>query len=276
MKGRVANILTVDVEDYFQVEGFADVIAEADWDRYEVRFQRGLEWLLQILDSARIKATFFVLGWIAERYPQAIREIARKEHEIGVHGYTHRRVDAGTPEAFEADLRRALAVFADLGLKGVQGHRAPSFSLTRQTHQAWDVLKACGLSYDASLSVIHFAPGQAPWCRPDPGPQEANGLKLFPQGYLPWGPRLPFAGGGYFRLYPYWITRRGIAAWNRRGVPVTVYVHPWEFDPEQPRVEKAGGLSRFKHTVNLDINREKFARLLQDFSFISCRDALRR
>jgi polysaccharide deacetylase family protein (PEP-CTERM system associated) len=280
MKGKVVNFLTIDVEDYFQVEGFGRDISEADWDGYEIRFHLGLEWLLQILDSARISATFFMLGWIAERFPFWVKEIARKGHEVGVHGYYHRRVDHQKPEDFQAEINRTRAILSDLAGKEILGYRAPSFSITPQTPRAWDILLECGLTYDASLSVKNFMAGKSPWERFDPSPQNirtmgGQRLREFPQAFLPFKPRLPFAGGGYLRLYPYWLTRRGIAAWNRRGVPVTVYVHPWEFDADQPRLKGGGQARQFKHYVNLDINREKFARLLQDFSFGPCRDYFR-
>jgi polysaccharide deacetylase family protein (PEP-CTERM system associated) len=279
MSGKIVNFLTVDVEDYFQVEGFGRNLSEADWDSYEIRFPRGLEWLLQILDSARIKATFFILGWIAERYPFWVKEIVRKGHEVAVHGFYHRRVDRQEPQDFKAEISRTKALLSDLAGMEILGHRAPSFSITPQTPWAWDILLDCGLTYDASLSVNHFVLGKSPWKRLDLRPQDiqtATGQTLmeFPQAFLPRKPHLPFAGGGYFRLYPYWLTRRGIAAWNRRGVPVMVYVHPWEFDPDQPRLNGGDRIRRFKHYVNLDINREKFARLLQDFSFGPCRDYL--
>jgi polysaccharide deacetylase family protein (PEP-CTERM system associated) len=277
-QAEIVNILSVDIEDYFQVEGFSGSISMEEWDRYEVRFQFGLEWLLQILDSARLQATFFILGWIAERYPQWIAEIARKGHEIGIHGYGHRRVDSLTPADFQADIERTLAVLKSLGIQDIRGHRAPSFSITPATHWAWDVIEECGLTYDASLSVLYFPNHSQPWTQPNPGPQilrtaQGRPLRLFPQAYLPhWG-HWPFAGGGFFRLYPYWVTHWGIKKWNERGVPVTVYVHPWEFDPDQPRLD-APYIKHLKHYVNLEINREKFARLLQDFRFCPCRDKL--
>jgi len=277
-QAEIVNILSVDIEDYFQVEGFSDLIRPEEWDRYEVRFQLGLEWLLQILESARIKATFFVLGWIAERYPQEIAEISRKGHEIGVHGYSHRRVDSLKPAEFRTEIERSRAALKSLGINAIRGYRAPSFSITPAVPWAWDTIVECGLSYDASLSVLHFPGGQSPWTKPNPGPQtmrtnQGRELRLFPQAYWPVLDRIPFAGGGYFRLYPYWMTRWGIRNWNRRGVPVTVYVHPWEFDAQQPRLP-AGRLRRFKHYVNIETNREKFARLLQDFHFSPCRDHL--
>jgi len=277
-QSEIVNILSIDVEDYFQVEGFNDFIRPEEWDRYEARFQLGLEWLLQILDSARVKATFFVLGWIAERYPQEIAEIGRKGHEIGVHGYDHRRVDSLQPAEFQANIERTLTVLKSLGANDIRGYRAPSFSITPAVPWAWDALVDSGLTYDASLSVRYFPSRQRPWTEPHPGPQimrtdQGKELRLFPQAYWPILDRFPFAGGGYFRLYPYWITRWGIRHWNRRGVPVTVYVHPWEFDAQQPRIP-AGHLRRFKHYINIETNREKFARLLQDFHFSPCRDHL--
>jgi polysaccharide deacetylase family protein (PEP-CTERM system associated) len=274
----VVNVLSVDIEDYFQVEGFKGLIPYSEWDRYEVRFQRGLEWLLQILDGSQVKATFFVLGWIAERYPHWIKEIARKGHEIGVHGYAHRWIESLTREEFKADVLKTLHLLKDLGIEDILGHRAPSFSITPKTAWAWDIVRECGLVYDASLSARYFRAGGYPWAYPNPGPQKCNTsngrtMQLFPQAYLPLFDHIPFAGGGFFRLYPYWLTYWGIKTWNRRGVPIMVYVHPWEFDPEQPRFSVKPS-RRFKHYVNLEINREKFARLLEDFKFCPCREHL--
>lgn len=274
----IVNILSVDIEDYFQVEGFNRIISAADWDKYEARFHLGLEWLLQVLDSFRVRATFFILGWIAERYPQWVEEIARRGHEIGVHGYSHRRVDTLNPGEFKADIQRNQELLRSLGIDDLQGHRAPSFSITPHSTWAWDVIAECGLAYDASLSVRCFPINDRPWTRMNPGPQvvqtkSGRRLRLFPQAYLPVFDHIPFAGGGYFRLYPYWLTYWGIKTWNRRGVPIMIYVHPWEFDPEQPRI-KVHAARRFKHYVNLETNREKFARLLQDFKFGPCRGHL--
>lgn len=274
----VTNILSVDIEDYYQVEGFKRKIPFRDWETYESRFHLGLEWLLQILDSVGIKATFFVLGWIAERHPQWITEINRRGHEIGVHGWRHRRIDTLTPEEFKSDVNKTIKLLTDQGVDNLLGHRAPSFSITPKIIWAWNVIKECGLKYDASLSAKYFPARGEPWVQRNPGPQQCdlkNGepINLFPQAYLPLFDHIPFAGGGYFRLYPYWLTRWGIRRWNDRGVPVMVYVHPWEFDPEQPR-QRVNLPRSFKHYVNLDTNREKFAMLLQDFAFSPCRDHL--
>lgn len=276
--GEVTNILSVDIEDYFQVEGFKKRILFSDWEKYESRFHLGLEWLLQILDSVGVKATFFVLGWIAKRYPHWVTEIARKGHEIGVHGWCHRRIDTLTRDEFRSDILRTMELLSELSQTELLGHRAPSFSITPRIKWAWGVVKECGLTYDASLSSRYFPAKEAPWTYHNPGPQKftispGEVINLFPQAYLPVLDHIPFAGGGYFRLYPYWLTRWGIGRWNRRGVPVMVYVHPWEFDPNQPRM-RVNLPRRFKHYVNLETNREKFARLLQDFKFSPCRDHL--
>ncbi len=274
----VTNIISVDIEDYFQVEGFKKRIPFVEWEKYETRFQVGLEWLLQILDSVRVKATFFILGWIAEKYPDWVKEIARRGHEIGVHGWRHRRIDLLTPEEFKEDILKTMDLLHRQGVDHLLGHRAPSFSITPRIRWAWEIIRDCGLVYDASLSSRYFPARDAPWVHHNPGPQryeisEGKEIRLFPQAYLPLFDHIPFAGGGYFRLYPYWLTRWGIRKWNRKGVPVMVYVHPWEFDPEQPRLP-VNMPRRFKHYVNLDTNREKFARLLQDFKFGPCRDLL--
>ena len=276
--GGVSNILSVDIEDYFQVEGFKREISFADWDKYESRFRLGLEWLLQILDSAGVKATFFILGWIAKRNPDLVPEIGRKGHEIGVHGWRHRRVDTLTPDEFRSDILRTIELLREQGGTDLRGHRAPSFSITPQIKWAWDAILDCGLAYDASLSPRYFPVNGAPWSQPNPGPQKCSissgeVIHLFPQAYLPVLDHVPFAGGGYFRLYPYWLTHWGIKRWNQSGVPIMVYVHPWEFDPDQPRIP-VNLPRRFKHYVNLETNREKFARLLQDFKFSPCRDHL--
>jgi len=274
----VTNILSVDIEDYYQVEGFKKKIAFSEWEKYESRFHLGLEWLLHILDSHKTKATFFILGWIAERHPQWISEILRKGHEIGVHGWRHRRIDALTPDEFRADIMRTIELLKGLGVDDLRGHRAPSFSITPGTRWAWEIIDECGLKYDASLSARYFPAKNAPWVCSNPGPQrfkfnETKGIDLFPQAYLPLFDHIPFAGGGYFRLYPYKLTHWGMKRWNSRGVPVMVYVHPWEFDPDQPQF-KVNLPRRFKHYVNLETNREKFAQLLQDFKFAPCRDFL--
>ena len=276
--GEITNILSVDIEDYYQVEGFKKSISFSDWGKYESRFHLGLEWLLQILDSYQVKATFFILGWIAEKYPQWITEITRKGHEIGVHGWRHRRIDTLTPEEFRSDILRTMELLKTLDGVELLGHRAPSFSITPHIKWAWEIIRECGLTYDASLSSRYFPANGLPWVHHNPGPQKlriqsGEAITLFPQAYLPVMDHIPFAGGGYFRLYPYWLTRWGIKRWNQRGIPVMVYVHPWEFDPDQPRL-KVNLPRRFKHYVNLETNREKFACLLQDFKFSPCRDHL--
>jgi polysaccharide deacetylase family protein (PEP-CTERM system associated) len=269
----ILNALSFDVEDYFHVANFASLVPFSSWDSHPSRVERSTEAILDLLSGRQARATFFVLGWVAERFPGLVRRIAAAGHEVGTHSHQHRLVYKLSKEAFREDLRRSIAVIEDAAGVKVLGHRAPSFSITRESLWALDVLAEEGLRYDSSVfPVRHHRYGipDAPRSPYEPVP----GLIEFPMSTVRIaGANLPIGGGGYFRLYPYRWTRWGLARLNRRGLPAMVYLHPWEFDPDQPRLQ-APALARFRHYVNLAKTAERLERLLGEFRFASASDVL--
>ena len=279
MSTPVLNVLTVDVEDYFQVSGFASSITFSQWDSMESRVCRNTERLLSLFEEAGTKATFFVLGWVAERFPELVKRIHRDGHEVASHSYDHGLVYDRSPESFGADLRRAKVAIEDaIGVR-VDGFRAPSFSITERSLWALDVLVAEGYRYDSSIYPIrHDRYGIPSWSRhihrvnrPGGSIWELPGSTIARAGM-----NLPIGGGGYFRLLPYGWTRRGIESLNRNeGRPAIFYLHPWEVDPEQPRIQ-AGALSRMRHYYNLEKTESRLRLLLKEFRFGRVSDVLSR
>jgi len=273
------NALTFDVEDYFHVESAASVVRRADWPTYESRVQANTRRILDLLDTAEVKATFFVLGWVAERDPALVREIGDRGHEVACHSFAHRLVYAMTLQEFRADVRRAKTAIEDAAGVAVVGYRAPTFSIVRRTIWALDVLAEEGFEYDSSIFPIHHDRYGMPRAPRFPHLVRVGGdrtLAEFPMTTLTIaGTRLPFSGGGYFRLLPYGLIHR-VLSWinTREHQPAIVYLHPWEFDPGQPRLD-IRGLSRFRHYVNLSATESKLRRLLADFTFGPARDVLR-
>ena len=274
---RVVNAMTVDVEDYFHVSVFDGILPRSRWDAMESRVNANTDRLLALFDKAGVKATFFVLGWVAERFPQLARRIAECGHEIASHGTAHRLVYDMTPRAFREDVRRSKSVLEDATGAQVLGYRAPSYSITPRSLWAIDVLIEEGYRYDASIFPIHhdrygipLSPRHA--FRLD---RAAGVIIEAPATTVRWGPfNFPVAGGGYFRILPYWWTRAGIARVNRiEGRPAIFYLHPWEIDPGQPRLD-AGVLGRFRHYRNLDCCEARLTRLLTDFAFAPMRVVL--
>jgi polysaccharide deacetylase family protein (PEP-CTERM system associated) len=263
------NALTFDVEDYFQVTGFARHIDPATWLRYEPRVEIGTRIILDLLAAAEVRATFFTLGWIARRHPRLVREIQRAGHEIASHGDWHQLVTTQTAAEFRADVRAAKAVLEDVTGRQISGYRAPSFSIAPDRAWAFEVLVEEGYTFDSSIAA-----GRRDSCDDRAGAEVPFVLRT-PSGPLTeyplptahgLGRRVPIGGGGYFRLYPYAVTRRGLRAINAAGRPFAVYLHPWEFDPDQPRL--AGPLvKRFKHRFNLRRTRPRLERLLGEFKF---------
>lgn len=269
--------MTVDVEDYFQVSAFEAVIGRNTWERYERRVVANTTRLLELFGAAGVRATFFVLGWVAEREPALLRAIAAAGHELASHGHEHRLVYEQSPAAFREDLRRArLAIEQAAGVQ-VRGYRAPSFSVTPRSRWALDVLAEEGYAYDASIFPIRH--DRYGWPEAPRHPHAIGGLagRLIeaPGTTVRLGPlSLPAAGGGYFRLFPYAWTRWAIARVNgQERQPAIVYLHPWEIDPGQPRVA-AGRGSRFRHYVNLHRTEPRLRRLLGDFRFGALADVL--
>ncbi|OHB32290.1 MAG: polysaccharide deacetylase [Desulfuromonadaceae bacterium GWC2_58_13] len=288
---KVTNLLSIDVEDYFQVSAFERVSPEAGWGARELRVEGNTERVLSLLDAAGIKATFFVLGWVAERCPQLVRCIAEGGHEVASHGYGHKRVGLQSQAEFREDVRRSKALLEDLSGSEVSGYRAPSYSISRQIPWAFDELLEAGYRYDSSIFPIrHDFYGIPDWPRfigpavkiADGSWQSANVANGEPtlvevpiSTVRIGGKNLPIAGGGYFRLLPYVVTRWGLQRINRtEGQPFVFYLHPWEFDPGQPRFQGAGWKSNFRHYLNLDKTEGRFRRLLGDFHFGTIRAGL--
>jgi polysaccharide deacetylase family protein (PEP-CTERM system associated) len=270
MTAPVLNALTVDVEDYFQVSGFARSISHSQWDGMESRVCANTERLLSLFEEVGTKATFFMLGWVAERFPELVKRIHREGHELASHSYDHGLVYDRTPESFAIDLRRAKTAIENATGVRVDGFRAPSFSITERSLWALDVLVAEGYRYDSSIYPIrHDRYGIPTWSRHIELVRRAGGSiwELPGSTIARGGMNFPIGGGGYFRMLPYGWTSRGIASLNQtEGRPAIFYVHPWEVDPDQPRIQ-AAALSRVRHYYNLDKTESRLRRLLGEFSF---------
>jgi len=264
-----ANAMTVDVEDYFQVQAFASVIDRAAWETMPCRVEANMDRILQQFDRAGVTATFFTLGWIAERYPAVVRRIVAAGHELASHGYGHARADGQTPEQFRADVRRARFLLQDLGGVVVAGYRAPTFSIGPRNAWAFDVLDEEGHSYSSSVYPVRHDLYGAPDAPRFPYRPGAGALVEIPMTTVRIGGRnLPCAGGGYFRLMPYALFRLLLRRFNRLDAASGVfYFHPWEIDPGQPRIAAASRMSRFRHTVNLAAMPGRLEHLLHDFTW---------
>jgi polysaccharide deacetylase family protein (PEP-CTERM system associated) len=272
------NALTFDVEEYFHAEAFARVLRPEEWPTLESRVVATTERLLDILDRERIRATFFVLGWVAERHPSLVREIASLGHEIGCHGYGHQMISRLTREEFEGDVTRAKAALEEATGRPVIGYRAPTFSVMRDTLWSLDVLCEAGFRYDSSIfPILHDRYGIPDAPRFPHRMKAPNGGELteFPLStVLVLGRRVPVAGGGYFRLFPYALTQRAITRINaHEGQPAMIYLHPWEIDPDQPRLP-VGPLTRFRHLVNVGKTEARLGRLLADFTWAPAAEVL--
>ncbi len=265
---------SVDVEDWFHVENLKRVIARDSWDRLELRVERNVERILELMAEHGAHGTWFVLGWVAERLPALVRSIAAAGHEIGSHGFGHERVDTLSPEQFRADVRRSKTLLEDILGVEVIGYRAPCFSIT---DWSIDVLCEVGFRYDSSAFPIfaHDRYGKlrgvsaagSPIAEIRPGFHEVcvSSLPLYGSG-LPWG------GGGYFRLLPYRLFRAGVRRLLASGRPYVFYIHPWEFDPQQPRVAGLRWGHAFRHYLNLDRVEARVATLLVDFRWTTVRN----
>lgn len=263
------NAMTVDVEDYFQVQAFAGVIARDSWDGFASRVEGNVDRILEQFARADARGTFFTLGWVAERHPAVVRKIVAAGHELASHGYGHAAVYTLDEVGFRADVGRARRLLEDIGGVAVTGYRAPTFSIGPRTPWAYAVLESEGYRYSSSIFPIrHDLYGE-----PD-----APRVPFHPAGRTLWelpmttvrvaGKNLPCAGGGYFRLLPYQLYRMGLRRLHRaEHRPGIFYFHPWEIDPGQPRIRDAGRVSRFRHTVNLAAMSGRLDRLLHDFAW---------
>jgi polysaccharide deacetylase family protein (PEP-CTERM system associated) len=321
------NILTIDIEDYFQVQAFSSVIKYEDWDKFECRIERNTDRILEILDSVRspqkVRGTFFVLGWIAERYPDLVRRIQKEGHEIACHGYAHKLIYNQSKEEFREDIRKTKRILEDITGIEVIGYRAPSYSITDKSRWAFETLVEEGFKYDSSIfpihhdfygmpnasrfpfvislnetskvefSVLNFEEQQH---RTTSAPNNllthslinsvgnsithslinSNSLIEFPISTVRiLGQNIPISGGGYFRLFPYPVVKSALTRINEKEQkPFIFYMHPWEIDSDQPRIQGLKLKSRLRHYINLDKTENKFKRLLGDFQFSTVRDLI--
>jgi polysaccharide deacetylase family protein (PEP-CTERM system associated) len=270
--GGVVNAMSVDVEDYFQVSAFDRVVSRAGWDDFESRVVPNTQRILELFEREGVRSTFFVLGWVAERFPRLVRDIAAAGHEIASHGYHHQLLYTLTPAQFREDVHASKALLEQASGAPVLGFRAPSYSIIESSLWALDVLIEEGYAYDASIFPIHHdrygipnAERHAHVVR-----RKAGTLIEMPASTTRVGSvNLPIAGGGYFRLLPYAWTRWGISRVNRREHKAVVfYFHPWEIDPDQPRFA-VGAASRYRHYTGLDRTPDRLRRLVRDFRFTS-------
>ena len=262
----IRNALTIDVEDYFQVSAFAPYIRRDDWDRRECRVEANMDRILSLLAAQDVRATFFTLGWVAERYPQVVRRIVEGGHELASHGYGHERASDLSPEAFSQDVERAKALLEDIAGVPVLGYRAPSFSIGLKNLWAFDKLARAGYRYSSSIYPIkhdHYGMPDSPRFAYRVG----AGLLEIPVTTVRMGKRnLPSTGGGWFRLMPYALSRWMLQKVNREDrEPAIFYFHPWEIDVAQPRIPGIDAKTRFRHYLNLGRTEARLQRLLQDF-----------
>lgn len=264
----VPGAMTVDVEDYFQVAAFAGCVEREDWDNFACRVERNMDRILALFADCGVTGTFFCLGWVAERYPQVVRQIVAGGHELASHGYEHIKVHSQRPEDFRQDVRRTKQILQDIGGQKVSGYRAASFSIDERSLWAFDILAEEGYAYSSSVYPIkHDHYGMPDASRFTYKPSKRHDLLEVPISTVSlFNRNLPGGGGGYFRLLPYSYTR-----WAQRriretdGQPTIFYFHPWEVDPDQPRFDQAPLRSRFRHYVNLGRMEKRLRTLLQDF-----------
>ncbi|NKJ41421.1 XrtA system polysaccharide deacetylase [Novosphingobium sp. SG720] len=269
MPSPVINGLSVDVEEWFQVGAFEKVIARAQWDGLDSRVERNVRAILAMFAAADVKATFFTLGWVAQRHPALVRAIADAGHEVASHGWDHQRVFTMDPAAFAADLARARDALEQASGQAVTGYRAPSFSIDARNPWAHDVLAQAGYAYSSSVAPIvhdHYGWREAP--RFAFRPLATGALLEIPVTTAEIaGRRMAAGGGGFFRLLPYGVSSWAIRQVNAAGRPAAFYFHPWEIDPDQPRRNDAPWRSRFRHYTNLAVMAPKLERLVRDFAW---------
>lgn len=271
------NAISIDLEDWFCVHNLAGVIKLQDWDNCELRVRESTERLLSLFEQHQTRATFFVLGWVAERLPDLIRKVEAQGHEIGVHGYNHLLLTEITPQEFEEDLAKALEAIEKCGVKTRPiGFRAPSFTVVEKTKPwALPILEKYQFKYDSSVFPIGFHPDYGVADAPLKPYKITDGLYEFPMSVMEmFGRRFPFGGGGYFRLFPYAYTKFCLKKVNDAGRTTVFYLHPWEMDPGQPRVKDLSLSQKIRHYRNLDQTEKRFAKLLKDFEFTTMREVL--
>lgn len=270
-KKGITNAMSVDVEDYFQVGAFENIIDPKDWDDHTCHIEKNMDRILTMFDDHNVKATFFTLGWIAERYPEVVRKIVAQGHELASHGYGHLRVTSQTRDVFLQDVISAKKILEDISGVEVIGYRAPSFSIGEGNLWALDVLQEAGYKYSSSIYPIkhdHYGMPSAPRFAFYPLEGDENFAEMPVTTVELFGKKIPCGGGGYFRLLPYFLSKLAMKRVNEKdGKSCIFYFHPWEIDPEQPRQEQAGLKSKFRHYTNLGVMEEKIRRVLADFDW---------
>ncbi len=269
---KIKNVLTIDVEDYFHVAALSKSIQVKDWDNIATRVEKNTKALLALFGRHEVTATFFILGWVAERYPGLVKEIYGAGHEVASHGYSHQLIYTQSQAEFRNETLKSKKILEDIIGQEVKGYRAASYSITKKSLWALDILAEAGFKYDSSVFPVHHdnygIPGspELPYKLESP---DGNTLVEYPLStYKILGQTLPIAGGGYFRLYPFWLSHFFYKKVNASGKPFVFYLHPWEIDPDQPRV-KASWFSEFRHYNNLDKCEKRLSGLLNRFDFIS-------
>ncbi len=264
------NVLTIDVEDYYHVSAFESLVRYEEWDQYESRVERNTYHLLDIFDLYQTKATFFVLGWVAERHPKLIREIDQRGHEVASHGHSHKRIYTQTPEQFREETRRSKYIVEEIIDRAIVGYRAASYSITKKSLWALEILVEEGFLYDSSIfPVWHDLYGIPDSKRFSYCIKTKSGtIYEYPLSTLRiFKTNIPVCGGGYLRIYPYFFTKKAVRILNHNeNQPVIIYAHPWEFDPDQPRLN-GKWLSRLRHYTNISKTDSILKSLLNDFQF---------
>lgn len=274
----IVNAMSVDVEDYFHVAALAASIDRDQWNDMEYRAEASTRLLLDLFDEFRMKSTFFVLGWVARRSPELIREIHARGHEVASHGMSHKLVYNQSIEEFTSETRESKQLLEDIIGAPIEGYRASTYSITKRSLWALDVLVEAGFKYDSSIFPIRhdlYGIPDAPQIPSRISTPKGASIIEFPMSTAPFfGQKLPVSGGGYFRLLPYWLTRAGLRKLNHSlGRPFIFYLHPWEVDPKQPRV-RAGWKSRLRHYTNLEHTAQRLRQLLGEFRFAPVRTVL--
>lgn len=272
------NAFTIDVEDYYQVEAFSQLIDRSEWGGFESRVESNTHKIMDLLDEYDIKGTFFILGCVAKKIPKIVKDIAARGHEIASHGMSHRLIYNQSYEEFKKETIDSKALIEDLCQHSIKGYRAATYSITKESLWALDVIAEAGFSYDSSIF---------PMRHDRYGIYDAIAIPnkmVTPAGYslveFPISTvknkllTLPIAGGGYFRLFPYWLTKMGLNYINQKGQEFLFYLHPWEVDPHQPRIPNVSALTKFRHYVNIDQSENRLNKLFSDFQFTTMRNVL--
>ena len=270
------NALTIDVEEFFQIHALSETVSIEDWINYPSQVEANTQIILDILEKASVKATFFCLGWVGRKCPSLIKKIANARHEVASHGDMHQVIYSQDRKTFRQDIVESKKLLEDITGKPVLGYRAPTYSITEKTIWALDELEQAGFKYDSSIFPIHHDNYGIPSAPRFPYKIEGRNLAEFPISTIRFGKlNLPISGGGYFRLFPYLITKAGLMTIENTGNPFVFYIHPWEFNPGNPKVEGLSTLSRFRSYINLSRTKPRYEKLVKDFSFSTMENSLK-